>query len=1037
MRNRVFGLMLAMGVAIGAAQTLPSYTEWHDMRVNEVRRLPLHTDFFSYESEAAALRGKEASERFLSLDDGPWRFRWVENAHQRPVDFQAVDYDDSGWDTLSTPGLWELHGYGDPVYVNIGFAWRGHYTDNPPEVPVRGNHVGSYRKHVTLPAGWQGQQVIAHFGSVTSNIYLWVNGHWAGYAEDSKVAAEFDITPWLRDGDNVIAFQTYRWSDGSYCEDQDFWRLSGVARQSYLMCRPQRHIDDLKLTSGLTDDYRDGMLRVTVTGSAGRVECDLADSRGHRVAHTRGKLPLDITLQVPGVQRWSAEDPNLYTLTVRAYDGKRLTEVTTQQVGFRRVEIAGGQLLVNGQPVLIKGVDRHEMDPDGGYVVSLERMEQDIRIMKENNINAVRTSHYPDDPRWYDLCDRYGLYVVAEANVEGHGFGYDSLTAPTYRPPFAQPILERNRHNVSLLRNHPSIIIWSLGNETCDGPNFTQAYRWIRSQDPTRPIHWERAGKGPNTDVFCPMYASQKYCEWYGQSQNPADQKPMVLCEYNHAMGNSSGGLKEYWDVFRRYPKLQGGFIWDFVDQALRSHDDQGREIYAYGGDYNRWDASDNNFNCNGLISPDRRPNPQMREVRYQYQPVWCSLSDTAHAVLSVYNEYFFRTLDNYRLRWEVVCDGLPTAQQGTVEQLDVPPQASRHITLPVRWAELPAGEKFLNVSFELKQAEPLLAAGHVAAHQQLALVPGDPAASYALMTQLGQEHAAAVTATRRDSLLVVKGDAVTVAFNTATGLMTRYNVDGHDLLGEGGTLRPNFWRAVTDDDMGASLHERFALWRDPELTLTNFGMDNDGRTVIADYELPGLDCGLRLCYEIHADGSVAVMEQLIVHGDAERPRLLRFGMKMELPYHMDRSRYYGRGPGENYSDRKLSEHIGLYEQTADEQFYPYIRPQETGSHTDLRWWRQSDAQGMGFTVVADTAFTASALHYDVLTLDEGDRKHQRHPAQLPRSPFTVLCIDQAQAGLGGIDSWGWDAEALPPYRIPCRNRTFRFMLLPRLQSGR
>jgi beta-galactosidase len=573
---------------------MPTDTEWHDLQVNEVNRLKLHTNYFAYESAEKALAGdRKASANYLSLN-GTWKFHFAEAPDKRPSGFFETSYDDAAWKTISVPGIWELNGYDDPVYVNIGFAWRGHFKNNPPQVPLKDNHVGSYRRIINIPNSWDGKQIIAHFGSVTSNIYLYVNGMYVGYAEDSKVAAEFDITPYVKKGDNLIAFQTFRWCDGSYSEDQDFWRLSGVARDSYLYARNEKvQVSNIKLTADLVNNYQDGALSVDldVKGSP-TVDFDLLNANGISVSkHSvefKGQSHGNVAFNIKNVKPWTAETPYLFTLVTTVKKGGKVIEVIPQKVGFRKVEIKNCQLLVNGQPIYIKGANRHEMDPDGGYIVSRERMIQDIKIMKQFNINAVRTCHYPDDPQWYELCDEYGLYVVAEANQEGHGFGYED-DAPTKKTLFAKQILERNQHNVEMFYNHPSIIIWSLGNETADGPNFTAAFNWIKSVDSSRPIHWERAIKGPNTELYCPMYLPQKACEEYALSSAPEDQKPLIQCEYNHAMGNSGGGLKEYWDLVRKYPKFQGGFVWDFVDQALR---DTKRGIYTYGGDYNKYDST-------------------------------------------------------------------------------------------------------------------------------------------------------------------------------------------------------------------------------------------------------------------------------------------------------------------------------------------------------------------------------------------------------------------------------------------------------------
>ena len=1030
----------------------PTFTEWHDLQVNAINRFPLHSHFFAYENRDAALKGDmRGSSNYLSLC-GAWKFRWVRNADERPTDFFSTTLDDSAWDTMQVPAMWELNGFGDPEYVNIGFAWRGHFKDNPPLVPTKDNHVGSYRRVIDIPASWNGRQVVAHFGSVTSNIYLYVNGSFVGYAEDSKVAAEFDITPYLHAGKNLIAFQTFRWCDGSYSEDQDFWRLSGVARDCYLYSRPTTaHIDNLQVTPDLDAQYRNGQLSVKVNmkGSAMFV-FDLLDPQGNhitrkvinaaKVKSRDGKpavLKHTLKFDVQDVKKWSAETPDLYTLVATVKHNDRELESIPVKVGFRKVEIKNAQLLVNGQPVLIKGANRHEMDPDKGYIVSRERMIEDLTLMKRFNINAVRTCHYPDDPVWYDLCDQYGIYLCAEANQESHGFGYDD-TSEAKKPQFAKQIMERNQHNVMTYFNHPSIIFWSMGNETVDGPNFTAAYKWIRQTDPSRPIHWERAELGANTDIYCPMYLTQKGCEQYASRTDIT--KPLIQCEYAHAMGNSGGGFKEYWDLVRKYPSYQGGFIWDFVDQALHGTDAEGRAIYTYGGDYNVYDPSDNNFNCNGLVSPDRVPNPHMYETGYYYQNIWTEPVDLAKGVVKVKNEYFFRSLDNMSLSWSILEDGIETAN-GTVADIDVKPQETKQIELPFTVSTARDGkERLVNIEYRLKKAEPLMEAGQVVAYQQFSMgswkgndIVTPTAEQKVMMAKEGKK--AQIDNGKKSDVVAVNTHSVSVAWDKTTGLLTRYTVGGKQLLGEGGTLKPNFWRAVTDNDMGGAANRDYKVWFNPEMKLKSLNIKKgakgsaDVAVVTARYDMPTVKAQLTLTYNVAADGSMAVTEAMTTTSGADISPMFRFGMVMELPYDMDQSTFYGRGPVENYADRKLSQNIGIYTQTADEQFYPYIRPQETGTKCDIRWWRQTDSEGNGFTVMADKEFAASALHYSIADLNDGDEKEQRHTPQVPKSRYTNLCIDLAQAGVGGVDSWSKNGLALPEYRVEYKDRVFRFVL--------
>lgn len=1030
---------LGLSMQVPAAPSIqPTFTEWHDMQVNEVNRYPMHTSFFSYESLDKALQGnKIVSGNFLSLD-GDWKFNWVPNADQRPQNFYKLDFNDSSWKTMKVPGNWELNGYGDPEYVNVGFAWRGHFQNNPPEVPVKDNHIGSYRRVVTIPDSWNGREVIAHFGSVTSNIYLWVNGQYVGYAEDSKIAAEFNITPYLKKGKNLIAFQTFRWCDGSYCEDQDFWRLSGTARESYLYTKNfSSSITDIRITPDLLNNYQDGKLDIEVKVNTNltrnaRLDIEyrlynkgvLLGTTVKSLTASRGKnrdIDYNHVWTIRNAKKWSAEIPNLYTVVVLLKENGKVVEAIPQRVGFRKVEIKNSQLLLNGKPIYIKGADRHEMDPDGGYVVSRERMIQDIQLMKQFNINAVRTSHYPNDPLWYELCDEYGIYVVAEANQESHGFGYHK-DAISGTPLFAKQILERNQHNVKVNFNHPSIIIWSLGNETKNSKNFEDAYDWIKGQDASRPVQYEQAGAtGRNTDIFCPMYLSQAGCEGY--SLDNRFNKPLIQCEYSHAMGNSSGGFKEYWDLVRKYPKFQGGFIWDFVDQALHGKDAQGRNIYKYGGDYNSYDASDNNFNCNGLLNPDRVPNPQTYEVGYFYQNIWATPVDIKSGKIKVLNENFFRNLENVKMVWQLQADG-KVVETGEVAELNVAPQDSALFTLPVHADKYQGRELFLNVEFRLKTAEPLMKEGQVIAYRQMKVADGE---------KVSEDLKAEGKLKINKKKMTISNDVVDIAFDPETGLMSKYEVAGKSILGEGGTLKPNFWRAVTDNDMGAGLQYEYKVWKNVKLNLKSAILKKvDGGKAEATfvYDMPETKSLLTISYIFNAKGKLQVTENIKVLQESDVKEMFRFGMLLQAPYSWDKSEFYGRGPIENYSDRNESQNVAIYSQTADEQFYPYIRPQESGTKTDIRWWNQGNGN-QKFRVTSNELFTASALHYNTEDLDEGKDKGQRHSPQVPKSKYTNLFIDQAMTGVGGINSWSKEAKALAKYRVQFKDRTFCFDITP------
>ena len=1036
----------------------PTFTEWHDLQVNEINRLPLHTMHFAYDPNdfpgtGAEYLDKKKSMNYLSLE-GTWKFNWVANADERPTDFYKTDLDDSKWNNIQMPGNWEMLGYGQPEYVNVGFGWRGHFDQEPPAVPTKDNHVGSYRREINIPANWNGKRVIAHFGSVTSNIYLYVNGKFAGYAEDSKVAAEFDITPFLKKGKNLIAFQTFRWCDGSWCEDQDFWRLSGPARENYLYARSKDHrLLDVRVETDLKNNYKDGYLNITAKVQGNTLAYfGLYDPDGKEVIVTGTDNVKNgvakYQLRVKNVRKWSAETPNLYTLVVSPIQNGGMYlpyEIVQVKVGFRKVEIKNKQFLVNGQPVLLKGANRHEIDPDEGYNLSEQRMIQDIMMMKRMNINAVRTCHYPDDPRWYDLCDKYGLYVVAEANQESHGFQYGD-DAAAKKPEFAKQIMERNQHNVSMYFNHPSVVTWSMGNETVMGDNFLQAYKWIKSQDKTRPVQYEQARRGEGTDIFCPMYypvaASEKY------AKDPNSPMPLIQCEYNHTMGNSGGNLSDYWNLIRKYPILQGGFDWDFVDQALhrnivkpmsilpyKMNNEELRKIeYCYGGDYNKYDPSDNNFNCNGIIGPDRQMNPHAYEVAYQYQNIWAKMVNAETGEVSVHNENFFRDLSNYALAWSLEEDGVET-QNGTIADLDVPAQQTKNFTIPYDKSKIKGKEVFLNIDFRLKEAEPLLTAGQVMAYAQLPVVTKQ-ACSGDCSKMLAQGHGKKKMklAAKKNNVVAVTTPNLTFKIDRSTGLISEYAYNGKSLLGEGGTLKPNFWRAPTDNDMGAGLQKKFKAWKNPQMNLKNIDVKKDKKTnsvtILTSFDMPEVQGQMDITYVVFANtGAVKVTEDFKATEGAKVSDMFRFGMLMQMPYTMEKSNYYGRGPIENYSDRKDCMRIGVYTDDADNQYFPYIRPQESGTKSDIRWWKQTDATGLGLQVKSCTPFYASAIHFDTEELDDGDDKEQRHSFDLKKSKFTNLFLDSAHMGVGGENSWG--AWPLEKYRVHYGNKTFTFTLIP------
>ena len=1005
--------------------------EWKNPKVNSVNREAMNTDFFAYSSVKEAQEGiKENSTNYLSLN-GYWKFCWVRNAQDRPTDFFRLDFNDNSWSDMPVPGMWELNGYGDPVYVNTGYAWRNQFKNNPPYVPEENNHVGSYRKEVIIPQDWKSKDIFIHFGSVVSNIYLWVNGHYVGYSEDSRLEAEFNLTKYLKPGKNLIAFQVFRWCDGTYLEDQDFIRYSGVARDCFLYAKNTQHIKDIRVTPDLDSDYKNGSLDVEIDlKGSGIVDIQLFNAKNEKCATAtlEGKSKLSTTLLVENPDKWNAESPALYTLFVTFKRKNSIYEVIPIKVGFRKIEIKKSQVLVNGQPVLFKGVNRHEMDPDNGYFVSKERMIQDIQIMKRLNINAVRTSHYPNSSFWYELCDLYGLYVVAEANLESHGMGYGEASLSKEKN-YEIAHLERNQRNVQRNYNHPSIIFWSLGNEAGFGPNFEKCYNWVKNEDKTRPVQYEQARTNDYTDIYCPMYlgyeAAEKYC--LGNVD-----KPLIQCEYAHAMGNSLGGFKEYWDMIRKYPKYQGGFIWDFVDQSPRWKTKDGTMIYAYGGDFNKHDASDQNFLNNGLISPDRKLNPHANEVAYYYQSIWTTLEDFSKGEILVYNEHFFRDLSAYCLEWELLVDG-EVKQLGTVSTLYILPQQKKKIQLPIAPENLQSkGELLLNVRYRLRSQEGLLPAGTIVAYNQLNLSPyqypelemrNEPVVNIDVVIPSIKEQ--------NKDYLMVEGRDFVIEFNRHNGFISKYNVDNVDLMDENSQLVPNFWRAPTDNDFGANLQVKYAVWKNPEIILDSmsWGVENGMAVIRSIHKMESVQSVLKIEYVINNEGTVKISQKISTNKNAEIPNMFRFGMKMKMPKQFNELEYYGRGPVENYSDRNNSALVGKYRQYVSEQFYPYIRPQETGTRTDLRWWTVLDISGNGLKFISDEPFSASALSYTIESLDDGAYKRQSHSSEIAKDRSTNLCIDKKQMGLGCVDSWG--QLPLPEYQVPYQDYEFDFIMLP------
>lgn len=1023
-------LCLAM-LSMSSGALAQSESRWQNVNINQQNREPRRANFFAFENlEKAQSFDKKKSANYLSME-GMWKFNFVKDHNKRPANFFALKYDDSQWKDFPVPGLFELNGYGDATYKNIGYAWATQFDPNPPYISELNNYTGSYRRTFELPKDWKGKDVYFHVGSATSNLTLWVNGKYVGYSEDSKVAAEFNISKYLKPGKNLIAMQVMRWCDGSYFEDQDFWRLTGIAREVYLYARPKLHAADIRLNAALENNYQDGVLnyKVSLKGGKTDVAITLCDKDGKQIAQATGAQGV---IKVPKVNAWTAETPYLYKAYITLKNKQGAAEVIPQKVGFRNVEIKNAQLLVNGQPVLVKGADRHEMDPDGGYVVSLERMIQDIKIMKQLNINAVRTSHYPCDPRWYDLCDEYGIYITAEANLESHGMGYEEKSLAKF-PEYILPHIERNEGNVKPLINHPSVIVWSLGNECGYGVNFEKAYDWVKACDKTRPAQYERGGYDSKTDIYCPMYIGYEESESYCKSNGT---KPYIQCEYAHAMGNSEGGFKEYWDLIRKYPKYQGGYIWDFVDQGLRDKSPiTGKEIFTYGGDYGRYPASDYNFNCNGIIAPNRRLNPHAYEIQYVLQNVWIKDFDAENGSFNVYNENFFKNIDDLSLTATLFANGVKLTTIAIPDTKGIAPQATKLVksealksAIEKAEAEHATEEITINFAFASDGSQPLVDKGQVMARQQIVL-NGYEFDKVDAPANTGSK----IEVEETNSYVKVSAERMSVTIGKKTGMIDYLDVDGEPMLKFRESMTPEFWRAPTDNDYGASLQKKMRVWKNPQMNLKSFDKSESKDSVVltANFEMPEVKAELMLRYRINAAGEVAVTEKMTTDKEAKVADLFRYGMQLQMPASFSKLEYYGRGPEENYIDRHSSSFIGKYEANVKDEYYPYVRPQESGNHTDIRYFSIfNPTTGKGITFEGYAPMECSAIPYLVEDLDAGIEKEHawgQHSGDLVEKGLVQLHIQQRQFGLGCIDSWG--SSPMEKYRMHYQDRCFSFVI--------
>jgi len=1036
----------------GVTFTEKESLDWENPGMFNQNREAPHATMVSFPDELSALKAdKQTSPNILSLD-GIWKFNYVDSPDMRPFWFFKDDYDISDWDDIEVPSNWQMKGYDVPIYVNIGYAFK----INPPYIPHEWNPVGSYKRTFRVPSEWRDKEVFLHFGAVSSAFYVWVNEELVGYSQDSKVPAEFNITRYLKKRNNSVAVEVYRWSDGSYLEDQDFWRLSGIQRSVFLHARPKTFINDFFTIGDLENNYTDGILKLDVSLKSEDendgdfiVEASLYEddqkiySDSKDIKLTNKEASLSFSKQLAGVRKWSSETPSLYSLVLNLKDnyGNNLESVSAK-IGFRKVEINNSQLLVNGVPVYLKGTNLHEHHDIDGHVLDEATILRDIRVMKSNNINAVRTSHYPQQEFWYEMCDKYGLYLIDEADIESHGMGYDKDITLADKEEWAAAHLDRMQRMVERDKNHPSVIIWSLGNEAGDGHNFLSNYKWAKARDLTRPVQYERAEKSTNTterhtDIVCPMYARIWQIEEY--AKDPKNDRPLILCEYAHAMGNSVGNLQDYWDVIEKYPKLQGGFIWDWVDQGLQNTDENGEKYWTYGGDWGEEGiTSDGNFCINGLVWPDREPHPSLQEVKKVYQYVGFETVDLTSGMIKIKNKYNFTDLSVFTFDWEIVSDGV-AIQSGKVPLTDIPPGREMNILLPFEKIDpTPGAEYFLNLRVSRSDEWNNVPEDHVYATAQFKLpVEGKP------VTAKQDELVVLQTDTEGKKYTVSSSD-MEIVFDLERGIMESYINKGKIIISKG--PEADFWRPPTDNDYGYGMDQKLGVWKKAGakalVKRANLGQPEMGRVVITfEYDIPGNSgekiAGYVTTYTIFGSGDVIVKNQFSKVSESV-PEIPRMGMQMQLPEEFANLKWYGRGPHENYVDRKTSADVGIYESTVDDQYVPYVRPQENGYKTDTRWLTLTNENGSGLLISGDPLICFAALnniHDDFespgkLSQYRKDAKSANtHTIDVKPRDLVNLNVDLGQMGVGGDNSWG--AEIHPQYRLLEKRYEYSFRLRP------
>ncbi|MEN8157107.1 MAG: glycoside hydrolase family 2 TIM barrel-domain containing protein [Bacteroidota bacterium] len=1026
--------------------------EWDNVNVLQLNRELPHTTMMVYGSEENAGTLKRERSLFFRSMNGMWKFNWSRNPDGRPVDFFNTTFDDSGWNTITVPSNWEMEGYGIPIYTNIAYP----FEPGQLEAPKGWNPVGSYRTTFTVPALWKGREVLVNFDGVQSAFYLWVNGKRVGYSQGSRTPAEFNITSYLESGENLMAVEVYRWSDGSYLEDQDFWRLSGIFRDVYLWSTPKTHIRDFVITSGLDETLQNGVFAIKGQVTSGKKQTvtlgyRLSDTGNNtlvddeiRVTTVKGVVDFSAEQQIlQGIKQWNAESPHLYDLLITLKDRRgRILEIIPQKVGFRNVEVKEGRLLVNGRSVLLKGVNRHEHHPEKGHYVTEEDMVRDIILIKQNNFNAVRTSHYPNSPRWYDLCNRYGIYLIDEGNIEAHGFGNNGKNRLTVSPHWKDAYLDRVSRMVYRDRNHPSVIIWSMGNESGDGDNALHTWNWVKDADPSRPYLYEgttRKGGADYADIYSGMYPTPEECE---KIISERDHMPFILCEYAHAMGNSSGNMAEYWDLIYRENNFQGAFVWDWVDQGITQpvpgpyRSISGKEsFYAYGG---WWEESrgvhhDMNFCMNGLVASDRTPHPGLLTAKYYQRNIHVEVVDPANYRFRITNWFDFTNIGAIAEgSWQLLEEGL-AVKSGQLDALDIPPRSSGVVTIDPGVEVLTEGREYIiSFSFRLREDTPYAQKGHEIAWDQIKLYCSDVNRMPDLSAEGGNLPIKQIANGR---FLYLSGDDFLVLFDQVNGALKKYYYKNRLVLEKG--PRPDFWRAPTDNDLGAVKDGQKRL---PELKIwehagswqvQDFRVEEQENALVltATGRLPMVDGEYNMIYTVYGDGKVDVSCEYRA-GEHKLPMMPRFGTGLVVSGDYNSLSWYGQGPGPTYPDR-MTEKVGVYSSTVEQQWVNYSKPQENGYKSDTRWFTLTDESGTGISVTAPEHFGFGVSHYSRQEVQRSDYSFQLTPH---REIF--LNIDMGQMGVGGTTSWGGKAYPRNKYRLSGDAYRFSYRITPVEETG-